>query len=182
MKQSEVSPRTTGRKVWFVTGAGRGMGVDISKAALAAGHAVVATGRDTKAVEKAVGKSDGRLVVKLDITRLPDVNVFLEEFWDRIQREDGWKAPPSRPVSRDRNAYLSKSPIVVRRTVSQENLAHQASFEEPPPGSKGTELRIMSSSSELKPSHTSRAEDSCGEGETRNLDQCLLGTRALLVR
>jgi NAD(P)-dependent dehydrogenase (short-subunit alcohol dehydrogenase family) len=30
-------------KVWFVTGAGRGMGVDIVKAALAAGHAVVAT-------------------------------------------------------------------------------------------------------------------------------------------
>ena len=27
------------------------------------------------------------------------VNVFLEEFWDRIQREDGWKAPPSQSVS-----------------------------------------------------------------------------------
>jgi len=27
------------------------------------------------------------------------VNVFLEEFWDRIQREDGWKAPPGRSVS-----------------------------------------------------------------------------------
>ena len=33
------------RKVWFITGAGRGMGVDFAKAALAAGHAVVATGR-----------------------------------------------------------------------------------------------------------------------------------------
>jgi NAD(P)-dependent dehydrogenase (short-subunit alcohol dehydrogenase family) len=32
------------KKVWFITGAGRGMGVDIAKAALAAGHAVVATG------------------------------------------------------------------------------------------------------------------------------------------
>jgi len=40
------------------------------------------------------------------------VKVFLEEFWDRIQREDGWKAPPSQSVSRDRNAYLSKSPMV----------------------------------------------------------------------
>jgi len=46
------------RKVWFITGAGRGMGVDFAKAALAAGHAVVATGRDTDIVEKAVGKSD----------------------------------------------------------------------------------------------------------------------------
>jgi NAD(P)-dependent dehydrogenase (short-subunit alcohol dehydrogenase family) len=35
----------TDKKVWFVTGAGRGMGVDIAKAALAAGNAVVATGR-----------------------------------------------------------------------------------------------------------------------------------------
>jgi NAD(P)-dependent dehydrogenase (short-subunit alcohol dehydrogenase family) len=34
------------KKVWFITGAGRGMGVDIARAALAAGHAVVATGRD----------------------------------------------------------------------------------------------------------------------------------------
>jgi hypothetical protein len=40
------------------------------------------------------------------------VNVFQEEFEDRIQRENGWKAPPSQSVSRDKNAYLSKSPIV----------------------------------------------------------------------
>ena len=40
----------TDKDVWFITGAGRGMGVDISKAALAAGHAVVATGRTTGAV------------------------------------------------------------------------------------------------------------------------------------
>ena len=33
------------KKVWFITGAGRGMGVDIAKAALDAGNAVVATGR-----------------------------------------------------------------------------------------------------------------------------------------
>lgn len=32
-------------KVWLITGAGRGMGVDITKAALAAGNKVVATGR-----------------------------------------------------------------------------------------------------------------------------------------
>jgi NAD(P)-dependent dehydrogenase (short-subunit alcohol dehydrogenase family) len=37
-----------GKKVWFVTGAGRGLGVDIAKAALAAGHAVVATGRNCR--------------------------------------------------------------------------------------------------------------------------------------
>ena len=36
----------TDKKVWLVTGAGRGMDVDIAKAALAAGDAVVATGRN----------------------------------------------------------------------------------------------------------------------------------------
>src|SRR4029077_13715869 len=57
------------KKVWFITGAGRGMGVDFAKAALAAGHAVVATGRDPDAVAQAVGKSDDPLGVKLDGTQ-----------------------------------------------------------------------------------------------------------------
>src|SRR4029453_1718737 len=60
------------KKVWFVTGASRGMGVDIVKAALAAGHAVVATGRNSDAVAKALGKADDLLVVKLDVTRPED--------------------------------------------------------------------------------------------------------------
>lgn len=34
-------------KVWFVTGAGRGLGINIARKALAAGHRVVATGRET---------------------------------------------------------------------------------------------------------------------------------------
>ncbi len=58
----------TAKKVWFITGAGRGMGVDIARAALAAGNAVVATGRNTGAVTKAIGESDDLLVVKLDVT------------------------------------------------------------------------------------------------------------------
>ena len=56
------------KKVWFVTGAGRGMGVDIAKAALAAGHAVVATGRNPEKVSAAVGAHDDLLVVELDVT------------------------------------------------------------------------------------------------------------------
>ena len=47
----------SGKKVWFITGAGRGMGVDIAKAALDAGYQVVATGRNTDKVAKAVGES-----------------------------------------------------------------------------------------------------------------------------
>ena len=43
-------------KVWLITGAGRGMGVDITKAALAARHKVVATGRNIDRVAKAIGE------------------------------------------------------------------------------------------------------------------------------
>jgi NAD(P)-dependent dehydrogenase (short-subunit alcohol dehydrogenase family) len=58
----------TGKKVWFITGAGRGMGVYFAQAALAAGHAVVAAGRNNDAVAKAVGQMDNLLVTKLDVT------------------------------------------------------------------------------------------------------------------
>ena len=44
-------------KVWFITGAGRGMGVDFAKAALAAGNKVVATGRNVGKVAHAVGEA-----------------------------------------------------------------------------------------------------------------------------
>jgi NAD(P)-dependent dehydrogenase (short-subunit alcohol dehydrogenase family) len=60
------------KKVWFVTGSSRGMGVDFVKAALAAGHAVVASGRDTERVSKALGQSDDLLAVKLDVTSRAD--------------------------------------------------------------------------------------------------------------
>jgi NAD(P)-dependent dehydrogenase (short-subunit alcohol dehydrogenase family) len=56
------------KKVWLITGAGRGMGADIARAALAAGHAVVATGRDTGAIAAALGQDDDLLAVQLDVT------------------------------------------------------------------------------------------------------------------
>jgi NAD(P)-dependent dehydrogenase (short-subunit alcohol dehydrogenase family) len=58
----------TEKKVWLVTGAGRGLGVDIAKAALAAGHAVVATARSTESIDRALGRRDGLLAVALDVT------------------------------------------------------------------------------------------------------------------
>jgi NAD(P)-dependent dehydrogenase (short-subunit alcohol dehydrogenase family) len=78
----------TDRKVWFITGAARGMGVDFAKAALAAGHAVVATGRRPDAVTQAVGTSDDLLVVKLDVTSLPDAQVAVRAAVDRFGRID----------------------------------------------------------------------------------------------
>jgi NAD(P)-dependent dehydrogenase (short-subunit alcohol dehydrogenase family) len=55
-------------KVWFVTGAGRGLGTHIAQKALAAGHSVVATGRNPNAVLKAVSAHETLLTVALDIT------------------------------------------------------------------------------------------------------------------
>jgi len=76
------------KKVWFITGAGRGMGVDITKAALAAGHAVVATGRDPGAVAKAVGASDDLLAVKLDVTNPADAKAATQAAVERFGRID----------------------------------------------------------------------------------------------
>jgi NAD(P)-dependent dehydrogenase (short-subunit alcohol dehydrogenase family) len=56
------------QKVWLVTGAGRGLGVDIARAALAAGHAVVATARNADNVTKALGEHDNLVAVALDVT------------------------------------------------------------------------------------------------------------------
>jgi NAD(P)-dependent dehydrogenase (short-subunit alcohol dehydrogenase family) len=78
----------TDKKVWFITGAGRGMGVDIAKAALAAGHTVVATGRDPGAVTKAVGASDDLLAVKLDVTNPAEAAAATQAAVERFGRVD----------------------------------------------------------------------------------------------
>jgi NAD(P)-dependent dehydrogenase (short-subunit alcohol dehydrogenase family) len=62
----------TDKKVWLITGAGRGLGLDIVKAALAAGHAVIATGRDPAKVTAAIGHHDELLAIKLDVTHIED--------------------------------------------------------------------------------------------------------------
>jgi NAD(P)-dependent dehydrogenase (short-subunit alcohol dehydrogenase family) len=80
--------RANMKKVWFITGAGRGMGVDFAKAALAAGFAVVATGRNTDAVTKAVGKSNDLLVVKLDVTRPAEAEAAARAAVERFGRID----------------------------------------------------------------------------------------------
>src|SRR4028118_2332422 len=106
----------TDKKVWLVTGAGRGMGVDIAKAALAAGNAVVATGRRPGAVAQALGGAaravgagrgrgapgrrpgaveqalggadDDLLVVKLDITSPADAQAAVRAAVERFGRID----------------------------------------------------------------------------------------------
>jgi NAD(P)-dependent dehydrogenase (short-subunit alcohol dehydrogenase family) len=76
------------KRVWLITGAGRGMGVDIARAALGAEHPVVATGRNTDAVAGAVGESDDLLVVELDITSRTSAETAVRAALDRFGRID----------------------------------------------------------------------------------------------
>jgi NAD(P)-dependent dehydrogenase (short-subunit alcohol dehydrogenase family) len=79
---------TDKKKTWLITGAGRGMGVEFAKAAQAAGHAVVATGRDPEAVAKAVGEADDLLAVKLDVTSTQDAEAAVKAAVERFGAVD----------------------------------------------------------------------------------------------
>ena len=78
----------TDRKVWFITGAGRGMGADLARAVLAAGHRLVATGRDTQRLERVLGSSDDLLAVKLDVTRPAEAEAAVRAAVERFGRID----------------------------------------------------------------------------------------------
>ena len=76
-------------KVILVTGAGRGLGTDIVREALAAGHQVVATGRRPEEVEKTLGGPQVNLLVtKLDVTSLADAEAAAQAAVDRFGRID----------------------------------------------------------------------------------------------
>jgi NAD(P)-dependent dehydrogenase (short-subunit alcohol dehydrogenase family) len=78
----------TDKAVWIITGAGRGLGLDIAKAALAAGYAVVATGRDPKKVSAALGNHDDLLTLKLDVTQPEDARRVAESTISKFGRID----------------------------------------------------------------------------------------------
>ena len=76
------------KKVWLITGAGRGMGADIARAALAAGHAVVATGRNTGTVTAVLGQDDDFLAVQLDVTDPAAAEAAVRAALERFGRID----------------------------------------------------------------------------------------------
>src|SRR5690348_12049853 len=88
MRQGRGRRNLMSKTVWLITGAGRGMGVDIAKAALAAGHAVVATGRSTDAVARALGTAHDLLVLKLDVTLAEDAKAAVTAALERFGRVD----------------------------------------------------------------------------------------------
>jgi NAD(P)-dependent dehydrogenase (short-subunit alcohol dehydrogenase family) len=72
-------------KVWLVTGASSGIGLEISKSGLAAGFKVVATGRDTGKVSKSIGAaSDNLLAVRMDVTNLKEIEIAVKSTVDKF--------------------------------------------------------------------------------------------------
>jgi NAD(P)-dependent dehydrogenase (short-subunit alcohol dehydrogenase family) len=74
--------------VWFVTGAGSGLGAAITRAALAAGHAVVATGRRIGMIQDIFETSDRLLPVTLDVTVSTDAGAAVSAAVERFGRID----------------------------------------------------------------------------------------------
>jgi NAD(P)-dependent dehydrogenase (short-subunit alcohol dehydrogenase family) len=74
----------TDNKTWIITGAGRGLGVDIARAALAAGHNVVATGRNPATVTDALGDAENLFVLALDVTDPEQIAAAVEAAVERF--------------------------------------------------------------------------------------------------
>jgi NAD(P)-dependent dehydrogenase (short-subunit alcohol dehydrogenase family) len=68
-------------KVWFITGAGSGIGAGTAKAALKAGDRVVATGRNVQKVRDALREvaSDELHVLPLDVSDEAQVTVAVDQ-------------------------------------------------------------------------------------------------------
>ena len=72
-------------KVWFITGASSGIGLEIAKSALTADYKVVATGRNTEKVSKAIGAaSENLLIVKMDVTNSKEIEAAVKSAVDKF--------------------------------------------------------------------------------------------------
>jgi NAD(P)-dependent dehydrogenase (short-subunit alcohol dehydrogenase family) len=78
----------TDTQTWFITGANRGIGASIAKAALAAGHNVVATARRAETVTDTLGASDALLPEALDVTVPEQVTAAVKAAADKFGRID----------------------------------------------------------------------------------------------
>ena len=77
------------KQVWLVTGAGRGLGLDVAKAALAAGHAVVAMGRDPAKVENEIIVLGNQAALYARADSYFENRTFRDpKFWSALSPED----------------------------------------------------------------------------------------------
>lgn len=76
------------KRVWFITGASRGLGALMAEAALADGNAVVATGRNAAAIVERLGESAALLPVALDVTSEAQAKAAVEAAVEKFGRID----------------------------------------------------------------------------------------------
>ncbi|MDN7181367.1 SDR family oxidoreductase [Caballeronia sp. SEWSISQ10-4 2] len=77
-------------KVWFITGAGSGIGANAAKAALAAGDRVVATARNIPKLRNALGDAthDNLALLQLDVSDEAQATTAIEQAVNRFGRID----------------------------------------------------------------------------------------------
>jgi NAD(P)-dependent dehydrogenase (short-subunit alcohol dehydrogenase family) len=76
-------------KTWFITGANRGFGYEIAKAALEDGDVVVATARNPEQVQAALSRPGDRLLaLRLDVTDEATIEAAVSDAMERFGRID----------------------------------------------------------------------------------------------
>lgn len=77
-------------KIWYVTGASKGLGLALVKKLVASGHKVAATSRSRIALEKAVGLPLGEnfLPLEVDLTNPASVSASVKETYDTFGHLD----------------------------------------------------------------------------------------------
>jgi len=78
----------TDTQTWMVTGATRGIGADIVRAALEAGDNVMATGRDVDALADALPASDRLALARLDVCKADEAEAAVAATRERFGRID----------------------------------------------------------------------------------------------
>ncbi|PLZ02960.1 short-chain dehydrogenase/reductase [Burkholderia sp. WAC0059] len=83
-----TASRPAFKRVWFITGASRGIGALIAQAALADGNAVVATGRNVEPIVARLGDSPALLPLRLDVTDEAQARAAVDAALARFGRLD----------------------------------------------------------------------------------------------
>ncbi|GAA5220859.1 SDR family NAD(P)-dependent oxidoreductase [Membranihabitans marinus] len=77
------------QKIWFITGASKGMGLEITKAVLRNGDKVIATSRNTDTLIEKIDEYEGNLLpIKLDITNEKEVENAISKGIDEFGQID----------------------------------------------------------------------------------------------
>lgn len=82
--QKMINMETQQAKVWFVTGASKGLGADLVKQLLAQGYKVAATSRKKQALTEMIGEHDNFLPLTMDVTSNTDVKNAIEQVIEKF--------------------------------------------------------------------------------------------------